>query len=171
MPRCYVSDHSENWDEYAEPFTHAYNQNVHRAIDTRPLDLVRSRSPPEFSLHYDDDAPPQTGKERTDFLEHLQKAIEKASTSLGKAQRCYKSYFDKRFRKALDRPTVGGWIFLNRSDAFYKPIGDDGSKHPHVNEGPYKVLELSARISVIQRGPLVERVTVDHITSASPPVD
>lgn len=39
MLRCYVSDHIENWDEYAKPITYEYNLSVHRATGTRPLDL------------------------------------------------------------------------------------------------------------------------------------
>lgn len=40
----------------------------------------------------------------------------------------------------------------------------------HVTEVPYKVFDFSARTAVIQRGPLVEPVTVDHITPALAPL-
>lgn len=40
-----------------------------------------------------------------------------------------------------------------------------------MKEGPYNVLDLSARTAVMQRGPLVERITADRITPAPPPVD
>ena len=100
----------------------------------------------------------------------LQTAITKARASLAKAQNRYKSDFDKRLRKAHDRPTIGGWIFLDPADAISKPSGDDKSKLTHVTEGPYKVLDVSTRTTVIQRGPLVVRVTVDPITPAPAPV-
>lgn len=41
----------------------------------------------------------------------------------------------------------------------------------HVTEDLHKDLDLSARAPVIQRDLLVERVTVDRITPAPPPVD
>lgn len=41
----------------------------------------------------------------------------------------------------------------------------------HVDEGPHKVLNFSARIAVIQRCPLVERINIDQVRIATPPGD
>lgn len=75
---CYVSEYSDSWNKYVEPLTRAYNFNVHRATGTRPLYLLFLPLPPEFNLHYDDSKPAPDGKDRTDFLEQLQKAITKS---------------------------------------------------------------------------------------------
>lgn len=121
---------------------------------------------PNLPLHYEHDVSPPTGKDCTNLAGKPQKAVEKACTYLDKAKRRDKSDFDKPIRKSHDRPTVGGWILFDPSEAIYKPLGDDKSKLTHVTEGPYKFFHLSFRITVIQRGPFVERVTVDRITPA-----
>lgn len=104
MLRFYVSDHPENWDEYEERLTHAYNLSFHRETGTIPFDLALSRQPPELTLRFDDDGPGKTRKDRTDFSSQLQTTTAKDRSSLTKAQRRYKSDFDKRLRKANDRP-------------------------------------------------------------------
>lgn len=45
------------------------------------------------------------------------------------------------------------------------------AKITQVADGPYKLLYLSARSAAIQRVPLVERVTLNRITPALPPVE
>lgn len=70
--RYYVSVHPENLDEYVEPLTHAYNRNVHRDTGFRPFELVLSLLLPELMFHYDENAPPPTGKDGTDFAYQLQ---------------------------------------------------------------------------------------------------
>lgn len=96
MLRCYVFYYAETWDEHLEPLMHVYNLRVHRAVGTRPFDLVISRPHPEFTLHYDDDeAPVPTGKHCTDFANQLRKVITKARISLDKVQNRYESDFDK----------------------------------------------------------------------------
>lgn len=79
MLRYYVSDLPENGDKDAERLTHAYNLNRNRTTDNGPFDLVLSSPPPEFTFHYDEDAPTTTGKERVDFTDQLEKGIAKAA--------------------------------------------------------------------------------------------
>lgn len=128
-----------------KPLTYTYNLNVHHVTGIRPLELVLSRSPLDLNLHYDEAAPPTTKKDRTEFAEQLQRAIDKARISLDNAQRRYKRNFDTCLRKAHDRPTAGGWIFFDPSNAASKPCGNDRSKLTHVTKGPYKLLDFSAR--------------------------
>lgn len=122
--RFYVSDHPENRDKYIDPLTHALNLNVNSGTVNSSADLVLACRLPECTLHYDKAAPSETDKDSTDFAEQLQKAIPKAIASLDKAQQHYKTDFDKRLRKSQDRPTVGGWIFLDPPDAESKPTHD-----------------------------------------------
>lgn len=63
-------------------------------------------------------------------------------------------------------PNAGGWIFLDLSDSISKLSGDETSKLTHIAEGIYKVLDISERTVAIRHGTLVERITVDLITSA-----
>lgn len=58
-------------NKYAEPVKNAYNVNVHLSTGTHPFDIILSRTPPEFTLHYDDATPPPTVKTRADFVEKL----------------------------------------------------------------------------------------------------
>lgn len=75
--------------------------------------------------------------------------------------------FDKLFWKAQDNPKVGGWIFLDPSDAVSNPSVDDKLKLMNMIEEQYKVLDLYARTSIIQRGTPVDHVTVDRISTTS----
>lgn len=75
----------------------------------------------------------------------------------------------------FENPTTDRLLAVRSSSArqipFPKPTGDEKSELPNVTDGPYKVPDLWARTAVSQRGSLVERVTVDRITPAPPPID
>lgn len=100
----------------------------------------------------------------------METAIELSRNTLAKTQTSYKGDFDKCLRISRDWPTVGGWVFLDKSDAVGKPSGDGKIYLIHVAEGPYKILEVSARTAVIQRVLLVERVTIYRVTPIPSPL-
>lgn len=88
-----------------------------------------------LTVYLEDDESQRARKEGTNFVEQRKKAIVKTCRSLDKAQRCFEFGFDKRFRKSHDSPTVGGWIFQDKSDAVSKPSGNDISNLTHLTEG------------------------------------
>lgn len=110
MLRLYVSDHPENCDEYAQTLTNADNLNMHCPTGTRPLDHSLYRPLPEFKLIYEDYDPLPTKKDCIDFAEQLQRATENARTSIDKAQRRYKSDYDKGTPLTESR-----WMYFLRS--------------------------------------------------------
>lgn len=63
--RCYVSDHPQNWDEFAQQVAHDYKLNVPRATGTRPFDIVFHRLPLEFILHGDFEIPEEGAQKKT----------------------------------------------------------------------------------------------------------
>lgn len=108
--RFYVSEHPENWNEYTEPLTHAYQINIHRAIGIRRFEFRLSCPPQEVSLHYDEPALPPTGKELTNFAEQLQRSFSKARTFLDNSQRRYKPISISAFgNPATVQPLADGY--------------------------------------------------------------
>lgn len=116
-----------------ELLTHVSNLKMHIITGTCPF-------------HYYDDALLLTGKDSTDFVEQLEKAIKTILTFLYKSPSSYKSGFNKCFPKSHDHPTVGGCIFLY---TVYKLSSDANSKIINVIGGPYMFLDLPARTVAI----------------------
>lgn len=103
MLRYYVSEHSENGDENAEPLMHMYNLKVHRSTGTHPLYLKLYSPRPDFTLHYDDDDPPIVKTVSTSSTSCRKRLLRLARPS---TKRRYKLDIYKRIRKAHDRPKV-----------------------------------------------------------------
>lgn len=159
MLRCYVEDHPGEWCTYAPAVCFAYNMSVHRSTGTTPFELVLSRPPPEFTLdHNAQRLAATTPATREDFAHRLAIALHKARKTLLRTQRRYKQDFDKRLRP--NNPIkVGDSVFLNLAENSLK-----APKLTHQVSGPFLVLEVARNTAVIQRGDVVERVSLDRVT-------
>lgn len=166
MLRSYVNEHQDDWDDYAQALSYAYNSHVHRSTGTTPFDLVLSRPPPDFALHHDvsREAPPGMHR-KDDFVARLQSSMRKARASLLRTQSRYKRDFDRRVRKVRKTIRAGDYVFLDPTDGSkaktpkLKPLG----------VGPYRVLTNDSRTLVIDRDGKVERVNISRVTYAPPP--
>ena len=95
------------------------------------------------------------------FAGRIRTIMDKARDALEKSQVRYKRDFDRRVRRVRHTPAVGGFVYLDPYD------GSKGkSKLQHNVEGPYQVLEVTDRTAAIQRGGVVERVTLDRVVPA-----
>ena len=161
MLRCYVEDNPEDWCLMVHVLTFAYNMSVHRSTGTTPFELVLTRYPPEFTLaHNANRLEAVTNNDRADFASRLGVCITKARNSLLKSQARYKRNYDKRLRKTTPI-RVHDSVFLDISDPAHKT-----PKLTHSVSGPYRVLDVSDNTAAIQRGEVVERVTLDRLTNA-----
>ena len=168
MLRCYVEDHPTDWCRYVRALCYAYNTAVHRSTGTTPFELVLSRPPPEFGLRH---SPGRrlSRKQRKDLADRLEVSIGKAKASLAKTQARYKADFDKRVRRSR-KIKVDEAVYLDISDGMKR------DKLAFQVSGPFRVLEVvkEGNTVVIQRGDVVERVSMNRITrapSSDPPVD
>ena len=164
MLRCYVEDHPADWSQYVGAVTYAYNCAVHRTTGNTPFDLVLSRSPPDFTLSYKSNRKYAKDDkfDRKDYVHRLRVAVKRANESLRKNQRKYKRDFDKRVRKTMP---------LTDEDTVYLDITDGAKKRDKLSHGvggAYEVLEVSpvTKTVVIQRGNVVERVSMNRVTRA-----
>ena len=168
MLRCYVEDHPTDWCRYVRALCYAYNTAIHRSTGTTPFELVLSRPPPEFGLRH---SPGRrlSRKRRKHLADRLEVAIGKAKASLARTQARYKADFDKRVRRSR-KIKVGEAVYLDISD------GAKRDKLAFQVSGPFRVLDVmkEGNTVVIQRGDVVERVSMNRITRAppsDPPVD
>ena len=99
MLRCYVEDNPRLWCLYAPALCYAYNMSVHSTIGTTPFDLVLSRPPPEITRDLRLQSRARTARaQKSDYVQRLQVALQKASRSLQRAQARYKRDFDRGIR-------------------------------------------------------------------------
>ena len=170
MLRNYVSDHQDDWDEYATALTYAYNNSVHRGTGTTPFNLVLSNPPPSFAMSRYATETETTGNARPNraaMVQRLEAAVRKARKRLYEAQCRYKRDFDKSVRRANRHIRPGQYIYLDPRDGVKATPGKLG----HIAVGPYRVLVNDGRTFVIQRGEVVERVNSDRVTYSPPPPD
>ena len=163
MLRNYVNDHQDDWDQYAEALTYAYNNHIHRSVGTTPFDLVLTRPPPDFSLHHavNPRERPTAGR-KADFVNRLDEAINRAYASLIRTQARYKADYDKTIRKANHNIRAGDWIYLDN------PERTPGKLETHA-QGPFEVLASDGHTFTIQRDGITERVSSDRLTAAPRP--
>ena len=165
MLRSYVNDHQNDWDEYAEALTYAYNNHVHRSTGMTPYELVLSRPPPEFSLHHqlNPRERPTPGK-KADFVSRLDLAIQKAYASLKKTQRRYKKDYDKSVRRSNRNIRTADWILIDNPEA-------TPSKLEYHAQGPFRVLSNDGHTFTIDRNGQLERVSSDRLVASPAPAN
>ena len=165
MLRNYVNDHQNDWDQYAEALTYAYNNHVHRSTGTTPFELVLSRPPPVFSLHHkvNPRERPTPGR-KADFISRLDVAIQKAYESLSRTQERYKKDYDKSVIRANRFIRAGDWILLDNPET-------SPSKLEFHAQGPFRVLSNDGHTFTIDRNGVLERVSSDRLVASPPPVE
>lgn len=101
----YLAEHQNEWHEYFQPLTYAYNVQVHRRPGTTPLDLELSRRLPgsqeeKSPIAILDDEPENTSTTQVKrcILIRLRDALSSAQTRSTHAQRHYKRDFDNSLR-------------------------------------------------------------------------
>lgn len=167
--RNYVSEHQNDWDEYATSLTYAYNTAIYRSTGTTPFNLVLSNPPASFSLHHSVSEPSKAVDKRElrdEYVSLLERAVRFARSLLRKTQLRYKLDLDKRIRVANRHIRAGYYVYLDPRDG--KKV--DG-KLIITAEGPHRVLLNDRRTFVIQRGKFVERVNSDRVIYAPPPMN
>ena len=161
MLRCYFEDNPGLWCLYAPALCYTYTMSVHSTTGTTPFDLVLSRPPPEFTR---DDRPQSRARtpraQKSEYVQRLQVALQKASRSLQRAQARYRRDFDRGIR-VTRRIQTDDYIFLDAHDGTAKR-----PKLTHNMSGPFRVLGHDNNNIVIQRGEVVERVSRDRVTLA-----
>ena len=165
MLMCFVEEHQDSWDKYANALTYGYNCRVHRTTGTTPFDLILSRPPPSFSLHRSlQDLPEPDRRGRHEFLIALDETIAGAYNRLKKAQARYKKNFDKRVRRTNVNIGPGEYVFIDPTDGSKKK-----GKVQSPAEGTYRVKQRSERTFTIDRKGATEVINSDRVTKAPRP--
>lgn len=101
-------------------FSYAYNKAAHLSTGTKPLCLVLSHPPPEFT--FDHTARRQcmipTSDRQEEYVQRLQIKISKAKPSLDRAQTRYKRNFDK---------SIWPWNTFTEAISFFFDVHDQAS--------------------------------------------
>ena len=165
MLRSYVNDHQDDWDQYAEALTYAYNNHVHRSTRTTPFDLVLTRPPPEFSLHHKVNARERpTAQSKADFIHRLDKAIHKAYASLMRTQSRYKKDYDRAVKRVNQSIRAGDWVLIDNPE-------ENPTKLQSHAQGPFRVLSNDGHTFTIDRAGQLERVGSDRVVASPAPHD
>ena len=176
--RHYVSEHQDDWDDFVQPLTYAYNMQVHKTTNTTPFALSLTRHPPEPVI----DAPtrppstaanPRGARART--IHALKEALAQASKSSQEAQQRYKRYFDSSVRLKAEFKT-GDEVFVNRPPAYVlsqeeKDVGTPQSKLLDKSVGPFTVVRASPVTVTIREDGVEYTVSVDRCSKAPPDRD
>ena len=133
--------------------------SVHSTAGTIPFDLIFSRPPSEFTRdHRQQSRARPWGAQKSDYVQSLHVAFQKASRSLERAKASYKRDID-RGKRATRRIETGDHIFLETHDG--------AAKHPELTpsiSGPFRVLEYDINTIIIQSGEVVKRLSRERVT-------
>ena len=97
----------------------------------------------------------------------LEALMSSAKRSMSKEQRRYKANFDDRLRRSRARIEPGQFVFLRKE--FISPQ-DRKHKLSPIADGPFRVAESDDHTVVVERGDGRERVSLDRVEAAPPPV-
>ena len=176
----YVAEHQRDWDQYIYPLTYAYNMQVHKSTGTSPFNLVLTRHPPGIAV-----TTPSTGMDGVDAsepspaqfkkltLKRIARLLEKAKTSLSRAQARYKADFDKRVR-VTPHFTPRDEVFLDRPPR--RAANPEANLENAISRkllpatmGPYPVIDANEDVVTIRVDGLPMTVSIDRCTRAPPP--
>ena len=174
--RHYISEHQQDWDEYLQPLTYAYNSQVHRTTETTPFDLVVTRPPPDILVE-----PPQhlqlpttdvtPAQAKRGILDRLRRTLATARTKLTSHQKRMKDNFDQKVRQ---QPTIrrGDRIFINRptkqviaTDAEAELSDGISRKLLRLTTGiPYTVTDVRDKNVQVNHDGIPTWVSIDRVT-------
>ena len=167
--RHYVSEHQDNWDQFVQPLTYAYNSQVHASTGVTPFSLTLSRQPPfpivdrpsTAAPTLDDNITPSSRTMRVRLLKRPATMFDKADSRSARARAAYKRYAD---RSATHVPIFekDDFVLIRRPPTEAKTTQERDeniaqSKLRYRMTGPYRVVSATP-----------ETVTIDldgqHIT-------
>jgi hypothetical protein len=135
--RGYVSKRQDDWDDFTQAVTFAYNCRVHSSLDMPPFELALTRPPPTLvlqALPQADEVTPATVKR--EFLERLKTLGLCAGENLHKSQARYKKSYDRGVVRKNTDLSVGEEAYLRVE------VIDVGRNHKldSLVQGPYRVV-------------------------------
>lgn len=167
MLQNFVSDHQDDWDEYASELTYAYNCQVHRSTGIKPFDLVLNTQPPFFTLHLNVmDRPHPDCESRAQFLRRIENASQKALDTLQRTQARFKKDFGPPVRKNNKRLRRTNYVYIDAKDEVWKP-----QKLDNTVTGPFKVLAVHKYSVFVDQGDVAERISADQAMYAPPTIE
>ena len=124
----YVSEHQNDWDQFVQPLTYAYNTQVHRTTGFAPFELTLARAPkaplaaytdvpadllkPKRRLTDDTDDVPNVKEQARRLRDRVRVMVDKARRTSSVAQERYKRNTDRKLRfQVTVRP--GSFVYLN----------------------------------------------------------
>ena len=182
----YVSEHQNDWDQYVQPLTYAYNSQVHRTTGFTPFELVLNKAPKTpLDVYVDiaDDLVRPASRRLTDKNDdtanakeearrlrlRLRAMIDKARRNSSVAQERYKRNSDRRVRF---RVTVqeGDYVYLTRPPSSARTVAEQLADIQHSKLRPkttaeaYKVLKADRNTVTIDTNGIPDTVSIDRVT-------
>jgi transposase InsO family protein len=129
--RAFVGPHQSDWDTWLPLAQFAVNNSFHESIANTPFFVnygMHPRTPMTVNL-------PTEAPEATDFVNHIQSCVQRASEAMERAQERMARYANKSRRDA--RFTVGDLVLLKSDHIRFKAKGARKLFHKYV--GPFRV--------------------------------
>ena len=172
--RHYVSEHQNDWDQYVQPLTYAYNAQVHATTGLPPFNLTIARPPPcpildNVSSLAQTDAMrpiPSSRTMRARILRRLSVMFDMADSKSSKARAKYKRYAD---RSVVHTPIFepGSFVFIMRPPTEGKTAEEKEkniaqSKLRFKTTGPYEVISSTNETVTVKDQGVPVVVSVDR---------
>jgi len=178
--RIFTDSNNKDWDRLIQPFTYAYNTQVHRTTGETPFSHVLTRPPPNVVAPPADTMPtsePLTPEEaKLKVMERTKALVTQAAKTTEERQKKYKAYHDKRLRSQLILEP-GDEVFLNTPPTLGQTPAErmaDGTKGKLRKKtlAAFKVLEAyESTAKIVGADGIEDIVSLDRLTKAPPPLD
>ena len=170
--RHFVAEHQDNWDDYVQPLTYAYNMQVHAATGTTPFDLVLSRHPPAITLetpaHPDPHTPaPSAASVKAVNFQKWRTILAAARSRMTAAQQRYKDNFNAKVA-SIPHFVPGDYVILNKPPLTAARDDNTDTTPQSYNKlqlpttEPYPVLHVQGHTLVIEIQGIPITVAIDR---------
>ena len=124
---------------------------------------------------FPDTTPKTVDEQKTLILERTKRLMVRATSRTETQQARYKRYFDKRIRSTPD-VNVGDEVFIDNPPSLGKPMSERLADEPKSKlskkaSKAYKVLATDDSSVTIDRDGIEDKVSLDRVTKAPPPLD
>lgn len=165
--RKYIEDHQDRWDELVSMLTLAYNSRPQQSTGVAPLELIAPERVRSLAVErlVEGPAPAPEGGLATrveDIRGQLRGVIHKVRKSLEVSQRRYKRNYDAKVREVNKDVAIGDWVFVDGHAKSKQKLGTHST-------GPFEVLGRDGHTITIDVDGYPDRVSSDHVVSASQP--
>ena len=178
--RIFTYSNNKDWDRLIQPFTYAYNTQVHRTTGETPFSHVLTRPPPNVVAPPANTMPtsePLTPEEaKLKVMERTKALVTQAAKTTEERKKKYKAYHDKRLRSQLNL-NPGDEVFLNTPPTLGQTPAErmaDGTKGKLRKKtlAAFKVLEAyESTAKIVGADGIEDIVSLDRLTKAPPPLD